>query len=367
MNRRLLIALLAALAALLLPASAFALPRDFWGVVPAETPGEGQLTTIARGGVETIRVPFNWGSVQSARGAVPDWSSTDTAVENADRAGLDVLPFLAGPPEWAIAREGVGGVRAPVSLLVKTAEQRLGWREFLRLAVFRYGPGGSFWNEHPELAARPIRTWQIWNEPNFKYFDARPSPSQFGELVNNSYSALRSADPGARIVLGGLFSRPKGGGSKATPKRSYLATDFLERMYRTTPGVRSKFAAVALHPYSYSYKQLPEEVEELRAVMTRQHDAGKALWITELGWSSDRPNSANGHNQFEKGVAGQKRELTGAFKLVKANQRAWHLQRVYWFSLTDAPGSCNFCDGSGLFGDGFTPKPAWYAYVAQAR
>ncbi len=367
MNRRLLIPLLAALAALLLPASALALPRDFWGVVPAETPGEGQLTTIARGGVETIRVPFNWAAVQSGPGAPPDWSSTDAAVENADRAGLDVLPFLAGPPEWAIAREGVGGVRAPVSLPVKTAQQRLGWREFLRLEVFRYGPGGSFWSEHPELAARPIRTWQIWNEPNFKYFDARPSPSQFGELVNNSYSALRSADPGARIVLGGLFSRPKGGGSKATPKRAYLATDFLERMYRTTPGVRSKFAAVALHPYSYSYKHLPEEVEELRAVMAKEHDAGKALWITELGWSSGHPSSANGHNQFEKGRAGQRRELIGAFKLLKAGQRAWHLQRVYWFSLTDAAGTCNFCDGSGLFGEGFVPKPAWYAYVAQAR
>ena len=101
--------------------------------------------------------------------------------------------------------------------------------------------------------------------------------------------------------------------------------------------------------------------------MKKQHDAGKALWITELGWSSGHPSAANGHNQFEKGLAGQKRELLGAFKLLKANQRAWRLQRVYWFSLTDAPGSCNFCDGSGLFGDGFTPKPAWYAYIGQAR
>jgi hypothetical protein len=367
MNRRLLIPLLATLAALLLPASALALPRDFWGVVPTEPPGEGQLTTIARGGVETIRVPFNWAAVQSSPGALPDWSSTDTEVANADRAGLDVLPFLAGPPEWAIAREGVGGFRAPVSLPVKTAAQRQGWREFLRLVVFRYGPGGSFWSEHPELAPHPIRTWQIWNEENYKYFVARPSPSQFGELVENSFSALRSADGGARIVLGGLFSEPKGGDSTATPKRTYLATDFLERMYRTTPGVGSKFAAVALHPYSPSYTRLSGEVERLRAVMAKEHDAGKALWITELGWSSDHPSAANGENAFEKGIQGQRRELLGAFRLLKANQRAWHLQRVYWFSLTDAPGSCNFCDGSGLFGEGFTPKPAWNAYVGQAR
>ncbi len=28
----------------------------------------------------------------------------------------------------------------------------------------------------------------------------------------------------------------------------------------------------------------------------------------------------------------------------------WKLQRVYWFSVDDQAGACNFCDGSGLFG-----------------
>jgi hypothetical protein len=26
-------------------------------------------------------------------------------------------------------------------------------------------------------------------------------------------------------------------------------------------------------------------------------------------------------------------------------------------------GTCNFCDGSGLFGEGFIPKPSWKAFV----
>jgi hypothetical protein len=41
----------------------------------------------------------------------------------------------------------------------------------------------------------------------------------------------------------------------------------------------------------------------------------------------------------------------------------WKLQRVYWFSVDDDPGACNFCDGSGLFGKGFIPKKSWFAYV----
>ena len=253
---------------------------------------------------------------------------------------------------------------------MQTAAQRSAWREFLRLAVFRYGPGGSFWSENPLLPERPIRIWQVWNEENYKYFAARPSPSQYGQLVVQSYADLRSADPGARIVLGGLFAEPKGGGTKPGPgvvKRAYFATDFLERMYRTTPGVRGKFLAVAIHPYSYSYKRLPAEIEKVRAVLKRERDPGRAIWLTELGWSSGTPNASNGRNGFEKGRAGQARELSGAFGLLRSKAAAWRVKRVYWFSYTDAPGTCNFCDGSGLFSDGLAPKPAWSAYKRLAR
>jgi polysaccharide biosynthesis protein PslG len=352
-------------------ASAAALPPSFWGVVANEapTPSEGQ--TLAAGGVESLRTPINWAAVQPTQYATPNWSTVDPAVRAAAEAGLTILPFLASPPRWAVGYEGVGyGAEAPRSLPVQTAVQRAGWREFLRLAVFRYGPGGSFWAENPLLPARPIRIWQIWNEPNFKYFAARPSPSQFGDLVVQSYQDLRSADPGARIVLGGLFIRPKGGLGKPRPgviKRAYLAGDFLERMYRTTPGVRGKFLAVALHPYSYNYRELAPEIEEVRAALKRERDPGRSIWLTELGWSSGKPEAANGDNQFEKGPQGQARELTGAFKLLKANAAAWRVKRLYWFSFTDAPGTCNFCDGSGLFGQDFSAKPAWSAFKRLAR
>jgi polysaccharide biosynthesis protein PslG len=368
--RRLLL-LATALLALALPASAAAMPRDFWGVVPGEPLTSGQAQTIAAGGVESIRTPIPWAAVQSGPGATPDWSSVDPEVKAAAEAGLNVLPFLTAPPAWAVAYEGVGGgAKAPRSLPTQTAAQRAAWREFLRLAVFRYGPGGSFWAENPLLPANPIRVWQIWNEENYKYFAARPSPAQYGRLVVQSYQDLRSADPGARIVLGGLFINPRGGNTKASagkPKRVYFGADFLERMYRTTPGVRGKFIAVAIHPYSRSYTRLAPEVEEMRQALRNAHDPGRALWITELGWSSGSPSAANGFNQFEKGRAGQNRELRGALQLLRAHAAAWRVQRMYWFSLTDAPGTCNFCDGSGLFGEGFTPKPAWFTFERLAR
>jgi hypothetical protein len=370
-KRPTLLLILLAAAALAPPSAAGAtLPGDFWGVVANQAPTGAQARTLERGGVESLRVPIDWAAVQSAPGAEPDWSSVDPIVRGAAEAGIGVLPFLSSPPQWAVAYEGVGGARAPVSLPVQSAAQRSGWREFLRLAVFRYGPGGSFWAENPLLPARPIRIWQVWNEENYKYFAARPSPSQYGKLVVESFRDLRSADPGARIVLGGLFIRPKGAEAKPAAgriKRAYFAADFLERMYRATPGVRGKFIAVALHPYSKGYRELTPEIEEVRAALKKSHDPGRALWLTELGWSSGTPNASNGHNQFEKGRQGQARELAGAFKLLREKSTSWRVKRVYWFSFTDAPGTCNFCDGSGLFNQAFVAKPAWSAYKRLAR
>ena len=371
MKRLLLLAALA-LVALAAPTGAqAALPADFWGVVANEAPNPEEAAMLRAGGVESIRVPVNWAAVQSGPGGLPDWSSVDPYVRAGAESGMSVLPFLTGAPAWVVSSEGVGGGgRAPVSLPVQTSAQRAAWREFLRLAVFRYGPGGSFWAENPLLPAHPIRTWQIWNEENYKYFAARPSPSQYGKLVVDSYQDLRSADPGARIVLGGLFARPKGGNTKPAPgriKRAWFAADFLEQMYKTTPGVRGKFLAVALHPYSYSYKQLTPELEELRAALKASGDGGRAIWITELGWSSGHPSAANGHNKFEKGLQGQARELRGAFGLLRSQAAAWRVKRVYWFSFTDSPGTCNFCDGSGLFDDSLNPKPAWSSYKGFAR
>jgi hypothetical protein len=210
---------------------------------------------------------------------------------------------------------------------------------------------------------RPIREWQIWNEPNFKYFVAKPNPAEYGQLVKISYNALHVADPGAKVVLAGMFAQPFGARNLRTGKHKSLnwyASDFLNVMYKSNPGIKSKFQAVALHPYTTYAKNLPLVIGELRRTLAANHDPAKALEITEMGWSSGNKAS---NNSFAKGPAGQARELRTAFSILRSNQAKWRVNSVYWFSVDDQAGSCNFCDGSGLFGEGFRPKPAWYSYV----
>jgi polysaccharide biosynthesis protein PslG len=341
---------------------AMALPGDFWGVSPQGTPTAEQFQRLHSGGVDSVRIPIPWGSVQPTGPADSNFSNVDMLVSGAAAAGLNVLPFVYDAPAWAVTPARVPGstANAPKTLPVKTGAQRTAWSNFLKLVVGRYGPGGAFWVANPGLPEDAIRTWQIWNEENFKYFVVRPSPSDYGKLINVSYTAIKSVDPGAKLVLGGMFARPKEAEYKGKPPQAYFATDFLDRLYSSTPGIKRKFAGVALHPYTTKYQQLTPDIEEFLTVLKTNHDAGKKLWITEIGWSSE-PHSAG--DSFAKGPAGQATQLKGAFKLFKSKAAKWKLQRIYWFSVDDQPGSCNFCGGSGLFGSGFVPKKSWFAYV----
>jgi len=337
---------------------AVALPADFWGVVPQAMPTPEQFQRLQRGGVESIRIPIAWSAVQPVAGGGFEWSGVDAQVKGAAAAGLDVLPFLAGAPKWAVPVDRRYG--SPKTLPVTNGRQIAGWKAFVTEAVRRYGPGGAFWAANPEIPANPIRVWQVWNEENFEYFVARPNPAQYGKLVVLSSTAIKAVDPGAKLILGGMFARPREAEFNRRPPLAYFATDFLDQMYEKTPGVKSRFQGVALHPYTGTYKRLTPYIEEFRAVLNANHDGGKSLWITELGWSSQRPTRGN---SFAKGRGGQAAQLKGAFGLLRAKQRKWHVAGVYWFSVDDQHGACNFCDGSGLFGTGFVPKPAWTAYT----
>jgi hypothetical protein len=344
-------------------AGAQAVPAKFWGVVPQSIPSNEQFQLLKGGGVDSVRIPIEWGAVQPVQNGPLDWSGVDSIVARAANVGVEVLPFLTGAPAWAVPVvfvPGTGKTSKAPSHLPATGAAAGAWSSFVKSAVARYGPNGSFWVENPVVPKRPIRAWQIWNEENFKYFVAKPNPAEYGKLVKLSSTALKSVDPGAKAILGGLFALPKGCRSKAKPKRAWCATDFLEEMYRKTPGIKSRFDGVALHPYSYFYPELTPRIEEFRDVLEEHNDAAKTLWITELGWSSQPPVQTN---LFAKGLSGQATQLKGSFSLLSAKQAKWKVQRVYWFSVDDMNGACNFCDGSGLFAQGFVPKRSWFSFV----
>lgn len=353
---RLLLPLLLIIAALLVPASAEAVPRGFFGIVPQTGIGSRDLARMRAGGVETLRTPLSWAGVQRSPRSDFDWSGFDATVAAAAKERIEVLPVLTISPHWATGNSR----RMPVD----SGRQRRAWGEFVGAAVERYGRRGEFWEEHgpgsDEPVPRvPIRAWQIWNEENFFYFTKPVSPGRYARLLAVSRRAIKRADPRGEVVLGGLFGDPKQG-----PPAAMDAVDFLDRLYRR--GAKPNFDAVALHPYAANVAELRFLVEAVRATMVRHGDRLSSLYVTELGWGSDyNPRAV----AFEVGLRGQARELRDAYSYLLANRHRLRLRQVDWFTWKDLPGSCAFCDSSGLFrrGERFRPKPAWHAFVQVTR
>ena len=161
-------ALLAAvIAALCLPAGAEAgVPRDFFGVMangPLDAPGfalDAESAVMHSAGVQTERMEISWDLVEPQKGQY-DYALTDRKVLAAARAGIDVLALIVRSPGWA-ARHPGNPFSAPRDPADYTA--------FATTLVARYGPGGELWREHPEVAPRPVRAWQVWNEPNLAVY-----------------------------------------------------------------------------------------------------------------------------------------------------------------------------------------------------
>jgi hypothetical protein len=348
------ITVLAILVALWQPAAAPALPEGFFGIVPQAEITQADADYMAAGGIESIRIPLIWSQVQPTETSGYDWSEVDETVTLAARSGLQVMPSLIGTPKWLEGKE--------TTLPAGDALERRGWTAFVRAAAERYGRGGTFWLEHDAFSASPlpplpIRTWQIWNEANFHYFAFPVSPGRYAKLVELAAPQVKAVDPGAKILLAGLFGKPPQGGRLGIP-----AAQFLAQLYRI-PGFSSDFDGVALHPYAFRINMLARMVKGVHRVIVANHDRAP-LYITEMGWGSQSDPNVNA---FEQGLGGQETELTGAYRFLIANQVRLNLGGVYWFSWKDQRGSCTFCDSVGLFAEGlgFQPKPAWGAFVHQ--
>jgi hypothetical protein len=346
MTRKLTLLLALALTTLTPSAAQAYLPPGFIGVSPQSPASSTDFGLMQEAGVSSVRLPLNWLAIQpqSPFEADADWSGFDHEVGLAAEAGIRIMPFVGATPEWAAPR--------PVDLPVNSSWQRWGWSLFLREAIDRYGPDGAFWEENPELPFLPVRRWEIWNEENIVSFAERPDPVAFAKLIRISGRILHRADPGAQVILGGLFGRPL----QVPP--NVASGDYLSRFYRARP-VKPFFDGVALHPYVARARAMGAQITNLRRIMRVHGDASTPLYITELGWGS-----SSGPTRWERGLWGQAYQLSRAFAMLSAKRLQWHIGGAWWFTWTDEGGSCQFCHSAGLLTAKRSAKPAWYRFNA---
>jgi hypothetical protein len=346
MTRKLALIVVVTVAALApAPAPAY-LPPGFIGVAPQHGGNQKDYRLMREAGVTSVRLPLNWAGVQaeSPQLVEPNWTGFDRDVELAAEQGIGIFPVVLGSPEWVAPEWRI--------LPVRSAWQRWAWANFMRGAVHRFGPGGAFWREHPDLPYLPIRMWEIWNEENIVTFSKDTDPASYATLLRIAGRILHREDRGAKVLVGGLFGRPL----QIPPNVG--SGSFLAGLYEAG-NVKRFFDGVALHPYVADVKAMGGQLRTLRRIMRRNGDARKSLYVTELGWGS-----RSGPTRWERGLYGQANQLSRAFSMLSGKRRHWRLGGAWWYSWTDEGGNCLFCGSAGLLTENREAKPSWYRFNA---
>jgi len=334
-----------------------ALPDDFLGMVSndAFAAGPVQRAQILAGerrtGVQLLRQTFDWSTIEPQRGRY-DFAGLDAYLAATARAGLWVLPVVFGRPGFEPAQRPAG---APVTATTTFPPARLGdFAAFAAALTRRYGPGGTFWRAHPDLPARPIRAWQIWNEPNLPvYWGGRPSAAGYVAMLSAAARAIRAVDPHAEIVTAGIPDSKLGIG---------LAT-YVDEMLAA--GARGSFDTLAINPYAASDLGVLAAAGGARQLLDAAGLTGTPIWLTELGWASGGPPSS-----FTVGATRQAQYVLGAITSLARAAPRLHIRGVVYFDWRDAPPYAGGQDFWGLHTGLLTitgaGKPALSAYYQAA-
>ena len=357
-----LIAALAAFAILVAAPVADAGPRKvprafygaFWGGAASEAPAADQTVQwdlMARSGVESVRTAFSWARAQPVGGKPPSFAATDEVVGLASQRNIKVLPVVSDTPRWAALGSRSGSPPARVADYVA----------YLEALVRRYGPQGTFWAERPDIPRRPLREWQIWNEPHLDGYwraDGDDIWAQgYASLLQASNAALERADPGSVTVLAGL-------------------ADFvwlhLRKLYRA--GIRGHFDVAAMNFFTTRPGLVMKGVRLFRAQLKRAGDRRKPVWLTETTWPASKGRVKKPlpawQRVWETTDAGAARRLSQFYRLAVGSRRRFRLGRVYWYTWSSAFREADLFDYSGLVRwrqTGYEAQPALRAYARSAR
>lgn len=322
---------------------------DFtWGVSRSDIDQETALLRAAH--VPWVRMTIPWDLLEpSRRGQLdPQWvSDVDYAVARLREAGVNVIGTLADRvPYWASAdpskrRDASGAPRY---------ETRYRPARFSDYAVFAGWVAAHY-------GARGVHVYEIWNEPNLRgFWPSGPDPREYARMLVPAAAAVHRHDAQATVLSGGLAQSD---------------SRFLAGVYAA--GAGGSFDAVAAHSYpagdprecrlrgdGRGYRDQLCGLRDVRRVMEENGDRAKAVWVTELGWSTAQPGGVD--------EAAQARLLGTSLRLL-AREYPWvtvasvfNFRNDYW--MRDAP--ANIEGNFGLVKTDFTPKPAYGAIKGYA-
>src|SRR5215204_939726 len=342
MNARRLLPALALTAALLVPAAAQAAPT---GVNVSHLDDDGDPYVNAAGNIGAGDTAQTWSDLeQSGAKLVRSFVSWDTLTGGA--RDLQISKYR-GFADKANAR----GMRVLLTVTGAPLPQPDPARYAAAVADLA-----------SQLKGRNV-AYEVWNEPDdTTFWHNGPQPAEYAAMLKAAYPAIKTADPAATVLVGGLVGND---------------FEFVEHLYDN--GAKGSFDGVGVHTDTACLTTDPREYyrepsgrigrysftgyREVRATMLA-HGDDKPVWMTELGWASTTATCERGGRAGTK--AGGVTQPEQADFLSKAYgclaNDPW-LEQAAWFNLHDIQtGSTNDALNLGLVTDAFSRKPAFAAF-----
>jgi Big-like domain-containing protein len=338
----------AALAAFMLPAASAQAAEPG---VNAASPDHGTIADALATGAKSVRLFVSWAENEpTGPGSYPDASGVsatyDAAIKQLNAAGAKPLFVVLNTPSWA---NGVADQLVPPN-------DPQAYANFM----------GAFAAHNKAVGS--VAGYEVWNEPDENQFwHPGPDAGRYAALLKASYRAIKAADPGATVISGpttgnnyqwiqGLYDQ--GAGSSFDVVSVHTDTACLDRGPDAFYRENGKLARYTFLGY-----------RTVHEVMAANGDAGKPIWMSELGWSSTggSPTSCTrgewaGKKPSGVSEADQATYLTKAYECL-ANDS--YVQKADWFTLRDTNGNpVDELNHYGLLHTSGAAKPSMAAFKA---
>jgi hypothetical protein len=268
-----------------------------------------------------VRTDLRWYAVEKARGEY-DWSTFDKLTELLKAKGIRPYYILSGRINPLYCEKVDGAYQYP-----HNPQAVAGFARWATAAVERYAD------------CNPI--WEIYNEPNTRWWLPKPSYEEYAQLALKTSQAIRRQFPNA-VILG--------------PASSHVDFEYVEGFLKNQ-GL-SAVDAVSVHPYREPWHAMPEtmlvDYDKLSSLIERYNHDKRAIPIIcgECGFTSTQnaPQCLS--------------ELQQAAYLVRMQMMSFvrDIPLTIWYNWRNK--GTNGDDGGSNYGltysDGL-PKPAYFA------
>lgn len=272
-------------------------------------------------GVSIIRVDFAWTLIEKEEG-VFNFDRLDYIVKKCQEKNIEILAVLGYSAPWTGAEWN------------NPPNDKEAFLRYIKTTVSRY--------------FNSVKYWEFWNEPDsFFYWQPQDEMKTYTHLLKKVYPLIKSIDPEAIVLLGGLTS------SGLYPLRRILQQgggkyfDIVNFHFFTDPIKKNNLKNIGWKLYHIE--------KELKSF-----NFNKKIWITEIGspgikqvrgclwWYGTCPNERQ-----------QSIFLKRAYDfLLKQN-----VEKIFWAFFQDTDN--HFQSGVDFFGlirKDFSKKPAYHRY-----